>query len=94
MDVFAAVAAKAVGALSGAVFALVFIKPASWRELASRAIGAPLAGFMLAAPVRDHVLEWAPTDEATAGAALVCAFASWWAAGAVVRLLRHYGPAK
>lgn len=90
MDPIGALLAKLVGALCGAVLAIVFIWPTSLREAASRAVVSVLTGA-LAEPVVRWYWSMPPDDELRIGAAAGAAFISWWALGlgiAIVDYLR------
>ena len=77
-------AAKAAGALAGAILALAFIPPRSWRALGQRALVAVVFGFVFE-PISREWIGFQETGEGVSGAAAAAAFASWWIMTAVKR---------
>lgn len=77
---------KGVGAIAGAILALVFIPPRSWPGFFQRATAALIFGVMFAQPAR-YWLGFEPSDEGIASAACAAAFVSWWAMGTIKRVV-------
>lgn len=77
-------AAKAVGALAGAILALVFIPPRTWAGFFQRSAAALIFGFVFG-PIARSWGGFDATSEGIAAAAAGSAFASWWIMGAVKR---------
>lgn len=87
MDVLAALVAKALGAVGGAILALVFIWPATRKEALSRGVVSIFCGWAFE-PHLSWYLSIPDTGEMTMGTAAAAAALSWWVMGAVIRLVR------
>jgi hypothetical protein len=77
---------KLLGALGGAVLAVVFVPPRTIKGFVRRITAALIAGPMFG-PYAQAWAGFSDTWEGMAGAACLVAFASWWLMGAIKRAL-------
>lgn len=85
----AALLIKLVGAFFGAALALVFVPPRTYRGFIRRAVASLIGGVIFAAPVSD-LARFSDDLEGLLAAACLAAFASWWAMGTLIRILRAW----
>jgi hypothetical protein len=86
-------AIKAIGAIAGAVLALVFQPPKTVSDFVTRSVFSTLAGVLFSEPVRAQ-LGWADTLQMALAASSLTALASWWIWGAAVRIIGRWQPPK
>lgn len=92
-EIVAALILKFIGAAAGSTLALVFVPPRTRLGFARRATASLIGGVMFAPYVREWG-KFADNWEGMIAAACAAAFMSWWAMGAVIRVLKAWqGPA-
>lgn len=74
---------KILGAVAGAIMALVFIPPKTFNGLVRRTTASLIAGPIFS-PVVHSYMTWQNTLEYWLAAAALTAFVSWWVLGVVV----------
>ncbi len=87
------IAAKVVGATSGAFLALVFQPPKTLPEFITRGMFSIVSGIAFSSPVREY-LKWMPTFETELASGALTALLSWWIMGAIVRIVGTWKPPK
>ncbi len=87
----ATLALKLLGAVAGAVLALVFLPPKTRTEFIRRAALSVIAGIIFGDPVHEW-LKWPDTWQMNLAASAGTAMVSWFAAGAVVRVIASWKP--
>lgn len=84
------VAYKIIGALSGAILALIYAPPKSWGDFWRRLIFATVMAAVLADAVREHLLHW--PENATLATFGLVALLSWSAMSMVLRIMSVWKP--
>jgi hypothetical protein len=83
-------AVKIIGALSGAVLALIYDQPKSWGGFWRRLSFAAIVSFLLTDTVREHLLHW--PENATLATSVVVALVSWSAWSMALRIMSVWKP--
>lgn len=92
-EIVAVLMLKFIGAAAGAALALVFVPPKTYRGFVRRLTASLIGGVMFAAYVREWG-NFGDNWEGRIAAACAAGFMSWWAMGAVIRVLKAWqGPA-
>ncbi len=83
-------AVKIIGALSGAVLALIYDPPKTWGDFWRRLSFAAIMAFLLADAVREHLLKW--PENATLATFVLVALVSWSAWSMALRIMSVWKP--
>lgn len=84
--VIAAIISKAIGALSGAVAALIYLPPRGWSDFLSRLVIGIMGGMILEPYVRSW-LEMSADFEGRMAGAFIAAVCSWQAMGLINKVI-------
>jgi len=90
MDSLPLWAVKVVGALSGAVLALIYDQPKSWGDFWRRIAFAAIISLLLSDAVREHLLHW--PENATLATFAIVALVSWSAWSMALRIMSVWKP--
>lgn len=89
----AAIALKLLGALAGAVLALVFQPPKTRTEFIRRASLSIICGIIFGDVARDY-LKWLDTWQMNLASSAGTSLLSWFIIGAVIRVIGKWTPPK
>lgn len=78
---------KLIGSMVGSVLALIFAPPRNMRDFRRRGSFSLISGVFMT-PVVRHFVETSNDPETVVAVAAITAFASWWAAGTFLRIVR------
>jgi hypothetical protein len=84
---------KIIGALAGAVLALVFIPPKTFTGFTRRMTASLIVGPIFSPVVHSYML-WPDKWEHHLAAAALTAFLSWWMLGVIINAVRKWLTAK
>lgn len=85
-EILTAIVSKAIGSVAGAIAALVYLPPRSWRDFLSRLVIGIMGGMILEPYVRSW-LEMNADFEGRLAGAFIAAVCSWQAMGLVNRMV-------
>lgn len=91
VEIWTGMIVKLLGAAAGAALALVFVPPKTYLGFIRRVTASLIGGLVFAAPAQEFI-RFTPNWEGLLGGACLAAFASWWAMGTVIRVLRLWKP--
>lgn len=80
---------KLLGSVAGTALALIFAPPRNWRDFRRRGAFSLISGVVFT-PFVKHFIELSADAETTVAVACMTAFASWWCAGALLKLVRAW----
>jgi len=90
-DVWTGMILKLLGSGAGAALALVFVPPKTYLGFVRRLTASLIGGMIFATPAREFT-RFSDNWEGLVGGACLAAFASWWAMGMIIRVLRLWKP--
>jgi len=90
-DLIAILIPRAIGAISGAALALVFVPPRTFRGFVRRGSASMLTGLIFAGYIQIW-LDFSKDNDGAIGASCLTAFISWSAMGALKRITETWQP--